>query len=131
MFTSLLLHIKCIFTTFFFSLNKSIKKLKEEILEAENDGTRQKEDIKQNLTSEFKIKLDKVQKEKNEELRQLKHDLDETLLNLESSRKNHCEEVLLIENANRQSLAIAHQDQRYGNTVCGVFKEGVQNWESF
>ena len=112
---------------FFFSLNKNIKKLKEELLEAENDGTRQKEDLKQNLTSEFKIKLDKVQKEKNEELRQLKHDLDETLLNLESSRKNHCEEVLLIENTNRQSLAIAHQDQRYGNTGCGGFKGGIQN----
>ena len=114
--------IKLFTISFFFSLNKSIKKLKEELLEAENDGTRQKEDLKQNLTSEFKIKLDKVQKEKNEELRQLKHDLDETLLNLESSRKNHCEEVLLIENTNRQSLAIAHQDQRYGNTGCGVLR---------
>ena len=45
-------------------------------------------------------------------LNHLKHDLDEAVVNLESSRKSHREEVLLIENSKQQSLALAHQEQR-------------------
>ena len=86
--------------------------MKEELLNAEDIRTRQNEDLKLNLTAEYKIKLDKIQNEKDEEKRLLKQDLDETILNLESSRKNHREEILFVENSKQQSLAIAHQEQQ-------------------
>ena len=95
-----------------FSLNKNIKKLKQELVELENEAVRQREDLKHSLEAEFKIKIDKVQNEKEDGMTQLKRDLDETNLNLESSRKSHREEILLIENSKQQSLALAHQEQR-------------------
>ena len=64
------------------------------------------------MEAEFKIKIDKLQNEKEDSLNHLKHDLNEALLNLESSQKSHHEEVILIENSKQQSLALAHQEQR-------------------
>ena len=86
--------------------------MKQELVELENEAVRQKEDLKHSLEAEFKIKIDKVQNEKEDGMTQLKRELDETILNLESSRKSHREEILLIENSKQQSLALAHQEQR-------------------
>ena len=89
-----------------------MKKLKTEVTRAEEEASRQKQELQETLESSFKIKFDNLQRENEDSLEKLRYDLDETLGKLESCRKVHTEDILLVENAKQQALSLAHQEHK-------------------
>ena len=64
----------------FFSLEKTIKKLKEELLEAETEASKQQELLQKTLESDFRKKIEKISKDNEDLIKKLNQEIADLLI---------------------------------------------------
>ena len=97
---------------FVYSLEKSVKKLKNQIFESETEGGRQREELRAQLIQDHEQVLQKTMKTKEDEICTLTKELEEALDHVENLKQMRNEEMLLAENAKEQVLIMAQHEQK-------------------
>ena len=97
---------------FLHSLEKTVKKYKNQIFEIETEASRQREELKSRMNQEHSQELKEAIKIKEEEIGTLSKDLEEALENLNRLNKIRNEELLLTENAKEQALIMSQHEQK-------------------
>jgi rootletin len=93
-------------------MDKAIKRLKNDMIEAENEGIHQKEELKMTLEAKHKAHVAKVTQEQVDQLTKLQNDLKSTAQELDFLRQSHTEEVIMTESSKQQALMMAQQEQK-------------------
>ena len=91
----------------FYSLEKTVKKYKNQIFEIETEANRSREELKSQMNQKHSQELTETLRTKGEEIQNLSKELEEALENIDNLKQNRHEELLLAENAKEQALELA------------------------
>ena len=96
----------------FYSLEKTVKKYKNQIFEIETEANRSREELKSQMNQKHSQELTETLRTKGEEIQNLSKELEEALENIDNLKQNRHEELLLAENAKEQALVMAQHEQK-------------------
>ena len=109
------------------SLEKTVKKYKNQIFEIETEANRQREELKSQLYQGHSQELKEAIKTKDEEIGNLSKDLEEALENINRLNRIRNEELLLAENSKEQALIMAQHEQK---SLAERLNEALANLET-